>query len=86
VHLAEATAVRGAILRICVTFFPGLSLKLTKGYFMAIMLRHENNKNPNKEDSGIMLEVTEKASEMIKDFLKDKEEIPAIRIMLSQGG
>jgi len=38
----------------------------------------------NKEDD--MLEVTAKASEMIKDFLKDKEEIPAIRIMLSQGG
>jgi len=33
-----------------------------------------------------MLEVTEKASEMIKDFLKDREEIPAIRIMLSGGG
>ena len=33
-----------------------------------------------------MLEITEKASEMIKEFLKDREEIPAIRIMLSQGG
>jgi hypothetical protein len=33
-----------------------------------------------------MLEVTEKASEMIKDFLKDREDIPSIRIMLSQGG
>ena len=33
-----------------------------------------------------MFEVTEKASEMIKEFLKDKEEIPSIRIMLSQGG
>lgn len=33
-----------------------------------------------------MLEITEKASEMIKDFLKDKDEIQAIRIMLSQGG
>ena len=33
-----------------------------------------------------MFEVTEKASEMIKDFLKDKDEIPAIRLMLSQGG
>jgi Fe-S cluster assembly iron-binding protein IscA len=33
-----------------------------------------------------MLEITEKASDMIKDFLKDKEEIPAIRIMMSQGG
>lgn len=33
-----------------------------------------------------MLEVTEKASEMIKEFLKDKETYPSIRIMLSQGG
>ncbi len=33
-----------------------------------------------------MLEVTEKASEMIKEFLQDKEEIPSIRVMLSQGG
>ena len=33
-----------------------------------------------------MFEVTEKANEMIKDFLKDREETPAIRILLSQGG
>ncbi len=33
-----------------------------------------------------MFEVTEKATEMIKEFLKDKEEIPVIRIMLSGGG
>ncbi len=33
-----------------------------------------------------MFEVTEKASEMIKDFLQDKEDVPAIRLMLSQGG
>lgn len=33
-----------------------------------------------------MLEISEKASEMIKDFLKDRDEIPAIRIMMSQGG
>ncbi len=33
-----------------------------------------------------MLEVTEKASEMIKDFLKDKDVYPPIRLMLSQGG
>ena len=33
-----------------------------------------------------MFEVTEKASEMIKDFLKDRDVIPAIRVMLSQGG
>jgi len=33
-----------------------------------------------------VLEITEKASEMIKNFLKDREELPAIRVMLSQGG
>ncbi len=33
-----------------------------------------------------MLQVTEKASEMIKDFLKDKEGNLKIRIFLSQGG
>ncbi len=33
-----------------------------------------------------MLEVTEKASEMIKEFLKDRDMIPPIRIMMSQGG
>ena len=39
-----------------------------------------------QEEGGDMLEITEKASEMIKDFLKDRDEIPAIRIMMSQGG
>ena len=33
-----------------------------------------------------MLKITEKASEMVKDFLKDRDDIQAIRIMLSQGG
>jgi len=33
-----------------------------------------------------MFEVTEKASEKIKEILKDKEEVPSIRIVLSQGG
>ncbi len=33
-----------------------------------------------------MLEVTEKASEMIREFLKEREDTPSIRIMLSQGG
>jgi len=33
-----------------------------------------------------MFEVTEKASDMIKEFLKEREVIPPIRIMLSQGG
>jgi Fe-S cluster assembly iron-binding protein IscA len=33
-----------------------------------------------------MLNVTEKANEMLKEFFKDKEEITPIRIFLSQGG
>jgi len=33
-----------------------------------------------------MFTVTEKASEMIKDFLKDKDESTHIRVFLTQGG
>lgn len=33
-----------------------------------------------------MFEVTEKATEAIKEFLKDREDVPSIRIILSQGG
>jgi Fe-S cluster assembly iron-binding protein IscA len=33
-----------------------------------------------------MLEVTEKANEMIKKFFEDKDEPSPIRIFLSQGG
>ena len=33
-----------------------------------------------------MFEVTATASEKIKEILKEKEEIPGIRILLSQGG
>lgn len=40
----------------------------------------------NNHEEAEMLEVTEKASQMIKEFLKDRDEIPAIRIMLSEGG
>ncbi len=33
-----------------------------------------------------MFEVSEKASEMIKDYLKDKEGNLAVRVMLHEGG
>lgn len=33
-----------------------------------------------------MFEVSEKASEMIKESLKDREKIPLIRIFFSEGG
>lgn len=33
-----------------------------------------------------MFEITEKASVKLKELLKDKEEVPGIRIVLSQGG
>jgi hypothetical protein len=35
---------------------------------------------------GIMFEVTEKANEIVKDFLKDKQEDRCIRVFLSRGG
>ena len=33
-----------------------------------------------------MFDVTEKASDKLKELLKDKEEVPGIRIVRSQGG
>ena len=33
-----------------------------------------------------MFQVTEKATEKIKEYFKDREMIPSIRIILSQGG
>ncbi len=33
-----------------------------------------------------MFEVTEKAGEMIKDYLKDQDELPSIRVLLNSGG
>jgi Fe-S cluster assembly iron-binding protein IscA len=33
-----------------------------------------------------MFEITEKASDKLKELLKDKEDVPGIRIVLSQGG
>ena len=33
-----------------------------------------------------MFEVSEKASEMIKESLKEQEKIPAIRVVLNEGG
>ena len=33
-----------------------------------------------------MFEVTTKAGDMIKDYLKDHEELPSIRIVLNAGG
>ena len=44
----------------------------------------EAGRKNNKEAD--MFQVTEKASEMIKEFLKDKEEVPCIRIMMAGGG
>ena len=44
------------------------------------------NSQRNVQEEAKMFEVTEKASDMIKDFLKDKDEFPPIRLMLSQGG
>jgi hypothetical protein len=37
-------------------------------------------------EEDIMFQVSEKASEMLKEFFQDKEEISPIRIFMSQGG
>jgi hypothetical protein len=33
-----------------------------------------------------MFEISEKAGEMIKEAFKDKEEVPAIRVVYNEGG
>jgi Fe-S cluster assembly iron-binding protein IscA len=33
-----------------------------------------------------MFQVSEKATTMMKDYLKERDQTPSIRIMLSQGG
>jgi Fe-S cluster assembly iron-binding protein IscA len=40
-------------------------------------------RDPKEEN---MFEVTEKADNMIKDFIKDKGAIPGIRLFMAQGG
>jgi Fe-S cluster assembly iron-binding protein IscA len=42
-------------------------------------------KNPSEKGGNLMLTVTDKASEVIKDFLKEKNENSAIRITMSMG-
>jgi len=37
-------------------------------------------------EGGTMFQVSEKASEMIKNYLKDKEENLAIRVVMHEGG
>jgi hypothetical protein len=43
-----------------------------------------NNYIPHEE--AWMFQVSEKATEKIKEYFKDKETVPSIRIILSQGG
>ncbi len=33
-----------------------------------------------------MIEISDKAIEMLKDYFKDREEIPSIRLLLNEGG
>jgi len=33
-----------------------------------------------------MFEITDKASEMLKEYFRDREEIPSIRLFLNEGG
>jgi hypothetical protein len=42
-------------------------------------------KYSSAEGGYLMFTVTDKASEVIKDFLKDKNESSAVRIVMSQG-
>jgi len=47
-------------------------------------VRAAPSRSPEKEES--MFEVTDKASEMIKEFLNNRDGIQAIRILMAGGG
>jgi hypothetical protein len=47
---------------------------------MCILLERKSSKEKN------MFEVSDKASEMLKDYFKDREELPSIRLVLNEGG
>jgi hypothetical protein len=51
--------------------------------FAAIIKKRRAKKNPWEVR---MFQVSQKASEMIKEHFTDREKIPSIRIILSQGG
>ena len=40
----------------------------------------------NKQKGALMFEVTEKAREMIKNFMKDKEGPSSVRVTMMEGG
>ena len=45
---------------------------------------HQEAECAEKEEG--MFQITQKAAEMMKDYFKERDQTPSIRIMLSQGG
>jgi hypothetical protein len=43
-------------------------------------------KEISSEEGGRMFQVSEKATEMLKEYFKDRETVPSIRIYLAPGG
>ncbi len=60
-------------------------MRLTK-YCLCIAYREIYSAGNEAPKGGTMFQVSEKASEMIKNYLKDKEETLAIRVMMHEGG
>jgi len=49
-------------------------------------LDYKKSKNNIADKEKTMFEVTEKASQMLNEFLKDKGEVHTIRVMMMEGG
>jgi len=60
-------------------------MRLTK-YCLCIIYVKINGAGNEAPEGGTMFQVSEKASEMIKNYLKDKEENLAIRVVMHEGG
>jgi hypothetical protein len=50
-----------------------------------LMQNQTDKKRPIKKET-TMFSVSEKASEMIKEFLKNRSEAPSIRVLMQEGG
>jgi hypothetical protein len=63
-----------------------LKKRFDKRDFIISLSEKPTDRSPVIKKENIMFSVSEKASEMIKEFLKDRPEAPSIRVVMQEGG
>ncbi|MEN6622103.1 MAG: hypothetical protein ABFD50_11190 [Smithella sp.] len=69
----------------CTDITPWMKIIIDNTLIMDKLLRSLFIKDIVRERGNLMFTVTDKASEVIKEFLKDKEANSAIRVLMSMG-